>query len=432
MQVDANVPAGPAEPFTSGADLLRWMGEQIARFGDIFKASVYGSSVYVLNRPEYFEHVLLRNWRNYPKGRAIKRIGLLLGNGLMVSSGDLWARQRRMIQPAFNRSALGWLIELIVEENRALLERWESAATRGEAVNATKDIRLTILNIVLKSIFGADFAEVAPKFSLVAEEAARDLEFAATFSSLSKCVAELVASRRARSESSGADLLDMLMHARDRESGRAMSDAQLIKETMTLIVAGHETTASTLNWTWYLLSQSPRVDAKLASELETSRAADIVGLDSLKSFGHACNVIEEAMRLYPPGWLLTRRALRADRIGGYDVAPGTEIYLAPYFLHRHPEFWPEPDRFDPDRFSAERSAERPSLAYLPFSVGPRNCIGEHLARLEMQIHLVLLARRLKLNYAARAAPEMAAGINLLTKHDLVMQPQLRSCATTAA
>ncbi len=419
------IPAGPVEAYSNTEDLLLWLGEQFERFGDIYKASIYGTDVYVLNAPEYIEHVLLKNWQNYPKGQAIKRIAFLLGNGLMVSKGDLWARQRRMIQPAFNRSALGALTGVITSANATLLSKWEDAARRNTSVNVTRDVSLMILDIVLMTIFGDDYQEVAPIFRVVSEEAARDLEFAVLFTSLGKTILP-VAEKRRRENRKASDFLGMLMEARDRESGQGMSDAQLTKEIMTLIVAGHETTASTLNWTWYLLSQNPDADAKLFKELVALSASERPNVDDLKKLNYTRQVIEEALRMYPPGWLMTRKAAKDDQIGEYFVPAGTEIYISPYYIQRHPGLWEAPDLFNPDRFGSDASPDQHPLAMIPFSVGPRNCIGEHLARMEMQIHLMMIARRLRLRYVESKPPALAAGVNLLSANDFIMTPEFRA------
>jgi cytochrome P450 len=417
------IPLGPTEKYSSSDDLLIWLGKHFAEFGDIYRASIYGADVYVVSAPEYVEHVLLRNWQNYPKGLAIKRIALLLGNGLMVSKGDLWKRQRRMIQPAFNRASLGELTGIITAANQRLLDKWVHAAHSQETINVTRDISLTILEIVLLSIFGDDYAEVAPQFRLVSEEAARDLEFAHVFNSLGSRIGEIADKRRQQNRIAG-DFLGMMMEARDRASGQGMSDAQLTKEIMTLIVAGHETTASTLNWTWYLLSQNPRVQLKLSAELNNRPQEEIRSLKDLEHFAYSRMVIEEALRLYPPGWLMTRRATRDDHIGEYFVPAGTEIYISPYYIQRHPHLWAAPDVFNPDRFDPAAARGTDPLALLPFSIGPRNCIGEHLARMEMEIHLVTIARRLRLRRLDTNEPAMAAGVNLLSAHDFIMQPEL--------
>jgi cytochrome P450 len=416
------IPPGPTEKYDGNDDLLSWLGRNFREFGDIYAASIYGVNVYVINDPEYVEHVLLRNWQNYPKGLAIKRIALLLGNGLMVSKGDLWKRQRRMIQPAFNRASLGELIGIITAANQSLLDKWVGAAHAREVINATRDISLTILEIVLRSIFGEDYDDVAPHFKLVSEEAARNLEFAHGFTALGSKIVDIVVKRR-HQRRIAADFLGMMMEARDRDSGQGMSDAQLTKEIMTLIVAGYETTASTLNWMWYLLAEHPQVQTKLSAELNGRPFQKIQSARDLELFPYPKMVIEEALRLYPPGWLMTRRAIKDDRIGEYFVPAGTEIYISPYYIQRHPRLWSTPDVFDPDRFNSTLQADT-SRALLPFSAGPRNCIGEHMARMEMEIHLIMIAGRLKLSRVDEGAPAMAAGVNLLSAQDFMMQVEL--------
>lgn len=419
------IPQGPAAKYDSSDDLLTWLGEQFKQFGDIYRASIYGTNVYVISAPEYVEHVLLKNWQKYPKGLAIKRIALLLGSGLMVSKGELWKRQRRMIQPAFNRFAILGFAGVISAANARLIEKWESAARSHDSVNVTRDVSLMILEIVLRSIFGDDYDRVAPQFRVVSDEAARDLAFAHTFNALAETIIQLVEQRR-RENRIGGDFLGMLMDARDRETGRAMPDAQLIKETMTLIVAGHETTASTLNWTWYLLSRNPDAEAKLSAELQRLRPREVPSVADLPRFTYTRKVIEEAMRLYPPGWLMTRRAIHDDHLGEYFVPAGTEIYISPYYIQRHPGLWEAPDRFDPDRFDSDVSANVHPFAMLPFSIGPRNCIGEHLARMEMQIHLIMVGGRLRLRRIDDNPPALAAGVNLLSAHDFIMTPEIKA------
>ena len=421
------IPPGPDEKYTTSQGLLNWIGDQFKRFGDTYKASIDGTSVYVTRNPRYAEHVLRENWGNYVKGQAIKRVALLLGNGLMVTEGEFWKGQRQMIQPAFHRNAVAALIKIIATANAALLKSWEQAARKNESVNVTVDISHMVLNVVLVSIFGEDYEHVGPHFSVLSEDAGRTLEFAQTFRSLGQLVLQVAARRREQNIIS-TDILGMLMEARDRNSGRGMPDRQLVNEIMTLIVAGHETTASTLNWVWYLISQHPEVEEKLSSELDSLCASEPPAVDDLPKFTYTRGLIEEALRLYPPGWLMTRRALKDDLIGDYFVPAGTEIYIPPYFIQRHPELWDAPDRFDPDRFAPDRSQNRDRLAMLPFSAGPRNCIGEILARVEMQIHLIMVARRLRLRSVETKLPELDIGVNLRSKNNFIMTPEIKMLA----
>jgi cytochrome P450 len=414
------IPPGPEEKYRKTDDLLDWMGRQFERFGDIYKASVYGISMYATRDVEFAHHVLVENWQNYVKGQGIKRVALLLGNGLMVSKGELWKRQRRMIQPAFNHESVGISTKVITAVNVELLGKWQLAARSKENVNVTRDLSSMALEVVLRFVFGADYERVGCYFDLLSQDPARNMEFACSFRALAKIILQVI-DRRRKDAAASTDLLGMLMRARDPQDGKFMQDGQLVDEILTLIVAGHETTASTLNWTWYLISQHREVEEKLSHELNNLPSTS--ELDDLPRFLYTRQVIEEAMRLYPAGWLLTRRALHDDRLGEYFVPAGTEIYIPPYFIQRHPNLWDEPDRFNPDRFGPENSRHRHRLATVPFSAGPRNCIGALFARIEMQIHLMTIARRLRLRYIQSGPIELDAGVNLRSRHDFLMYPE---------
>jgi cytochrome P450 len=414
------IPQGPAERYRSTDDLLEWMGHQFRSFGDIFKGSVYGTTMYGIRDVEFAQHVLVENWQNYVKGQGIRRVALLLGNGLMVSKGDMWKRQRRMIQPAFNHESLEPSLKLITAVNAELLRKWQLAAEKNESVNVTREISGTVLEVTLRFIFGDDYGRVASHFSLLSEESARNMEFALSFRALGRIILEVI-DRRRKDSAISTDVLGIVMQAHDPQSGQLMSDALLIDEILTLIVAGHETTAGTLNWAWYLISQHPEVEQKLSEELNT--LAPFSQFGDLPKFVYTRQIIDEVMRLYPPGWLVTRRALRDDWLGDYFVPAGTEIFVPPYFIQRHPGLWAEPDRFDPDRFRPENSTHRHRLATIPFSAGPRNCIGALFARIEMQIHLMIIARHLRLRYISSRPIEIEAAVNLRSKYDFIMYPE---------
>jgi cytochrome P450 len=427
MNVDMEVrrgriPTGPEEKYRVSDDLMEWMSRQFAIFGDIYKASVYGTSIYAIRDVEFAHHVLVENWTNYLKGQLIKRVALLLGNGLMVSKGDLWKRQRRMIQPAFNHESIVPLTRLILSVNSELLKKWQLAAQRNESVNVTRDVSSMSLAVVLRSILGDDYERIGFHFDLLSQEQARNIEFASSFRALGKIILQVV-DRRRNQPATSTDVLGMLMQARDPKSGQLMDDRQLIDEILTLIVAGHETTASTLNWTWYLVSQHPEVEHMLSNELNTLTAYSEFG--DLPKFLYTRQVIDEVMRLYPAGWLLTRKALRDDQLGEYFVPAGTEIYVPLYFIQRHPNLWEEPDRFNPDRFRHDNSRYRHRLATIPFSAGPRNCVGALFARIEMQIHVMTIARHLRLRYVQSKPIELDAAVNLRSKYDFIMYPEVK-------
>ncbi|MGA7316469.1 MAG: cytochrome P450 [Silvibacterium sp.] len=421
------IPPGPAEKYNTSQDLFSWLNDQFKLFGSVYKASVHGTNVYVVSDPQLADHVLRKNWQNYKKGQAIKRVGLLLGNGLMVSEGEFWKSQRRMIQPAFHDKAIGALINVITTANIALLEKWTRAAQEKESVNITSDISHMALNVMLISIFGDEYEQVAPHFNILSDESARNLQFAQAFRPLGKMVLQVAAQRR-KLNVKATDMLGMLMEARDQRSGKAMPDSQIVSEIMTLIVAGHETTASTLNWTWYLLSKNSDIEEKLSSELNTMSGNEFPKLSELSRFTFTRQVIEETLRLYPAGWLMTRKALRDDQLGDYFVPAGTEIYISPYLIQRHPAFWEDPDRFNPDRFEPGNGHDPRALTMLPFSAGPRKCIGELMARLEMQIHLMTISRHLRLRCVSESPVELDAGVNLRSKCDFIMNPEIKTLA----
>jgi cytochrome P450 len=421
------IPPGPEEPYDSADDLFCWITKNFDLYGDIYRASV-GTEVYVISAPEYCERVLRSNWQNYArKGQVVKRIALLLGNGLIASNGEFWANQRRMMQPAFSKNSISGAVEMIASINSELLDKWRQAAKRHEAVNVTRDVSSMVLKITLVAIFGDDYDMVAPHFNVLAEESARDLKFAGSFSPVVKIISEVVARRRRENRVAATDILGRLMQARDRERGQPMPEAQLSKEVMTLVVAGHETTASLLNWLWYLLSQHTESQIKLSAELDRWPWSAVPAVESLPKYTYTRNVIDEALRLYPPLWLMTRKAINDDYLGDFFVPAGTEIYISPYLIQRSPQLWEEPERFDPDRMSRKGDYDRRhDLAMCPFGAGPRNCIGEQFARLEMQIHLMMFAKELLLRYDEQKLPEISTGMNLLSKHDIIMAPELRT------
>jgi len=388
------------------------------------------SYTYVIHHPDDVKRVLVSNHRNYTKGVGLDRVKILLGKGIMTSEGELWKRQRYMMQPLFHRRVITEFAGVIAQANDRWIDRWEGLAHRGEPINLTDEMSELTLEIVLRSIFGRDLDRLSQQlggnpFEVVTREQSRDLQFAYKFRSLTKLVAQLIAQRRAGAEDH-FDYVAMLMNARDKESGAPMGERELIDEIMTLIVAGHETTASGLNWTWYLLSQHPQVEARLHAEIDTA-AADLPAprLGEMETLRYTRQVIDEALRLYPPGWLLSRRTIDVDVLGGYPVPAGTNVLLPLYLLHRHPHFWKNPEAFDPERFAPEHEAERPRFAYMPFAAGPRHCIGETFALYEMLMHLYKVARRYRLRYVPDKPLELEAQINLRTRYPLRMRLEAR-------
>lgn len=424
---------GPQEGYDLDANdeslprLQEWMNQH----GDICRVpseSRPGDGL-VIHNADDIRHVLLTNRANYVKGVGMERVRLLLGNGLMVSEGDFWSRQRRMVQPAFQSQVIRSFSASMERANQELIERWSGHARRGESINLTRDLSELTLNIVLQALFSADLdglanADGSSPFDLLTRETRRDLPFAAKFRALTHLVRRVITARRAERRIE-MDLLSTLMEARDRDSGEAMPERALLDEIMTLIVAGHETTASALNWTWYLLSQNAEVEQRLYETLVGAASSRACSDEPIEAGSYVEQVLLEALRLYPPGWLFSRRALGDDELSGYHVAAGTDIFICPYLLHRHPAHWERPEMFDPDRFTAAAVESRHRFAFLPFSAGPRYCIGATFAMAEMKTHLSLLAREFRLSYVGADLPKPEFQINLRTQQDLLMRVAAR-------
>ncbi len=412
-------------------DSLERMIELFALHGDIYRVYVPArqSHTYVIHHPDDVKRVLVSNHRNYTKGLGLDRVRILLGKGIMTSEGELWTRQRYMMQPLFHRRVITQFAEVIGTANSQLLRRWEALERRGEPVSLTDEMSMLTLEIVLRAIFGRDLERMSAQlggnpFEVVTREQERNLQFAFKFRSLTKLVAGLIERRRHEKEEH-FDYVAMLMGARDKDSGEPMAERQLIDEVLTLVVAGHETTASALNWTWYLLSQHHDVEARLHAELDALSDETAPSLARMEQLAYTQQVVNEALRLYPPGWLLSRRTVQADVLGGYEIPAGTNVLLPLYLLHRHPRFWQDPDRFLPERFAPEHEAERPRFAYMPFAAGPRHCIGETFALYEMLMHLHRIARRFRLIHVPDKPIELEAQINLRTRYPLHMRLERR-------
>ncbi len=402
-----------------------------AQLGDAYRVYAPGrrSHTWVFNHPDDVRRILIQNHRNYAKGVGFDRIKILLGNGIIVSEGEFWKRQRRMMQPTFHRRILAQFDRVIAAANDRLLAEWQRKCAAGEPVNVTDDMSTLTLEIVLRVLFGDDLAAMEAEagenpFAIFTEEAERDLKFAYRFRKLASLISRCVARRRAAGGQPAGDAPDyvsLLLNARDKDSGEGMSDKEIVDELTTLIVAGHETTASALNWTWYLLGTHPEAEAKLHAEIDANPEMPVPTLQAMEALPWSNMVIREAMRLYPPVWVVSRRTIEADQLGGFTVPAGTDVFFSPYFVHRHPLFWEDPERFIPERFATEAVDARPKLTYLPFSAGAHHCIGETLAIYEMLVHLNRFARRFSLRRIDDAPVEFEALINLRATRPFIMK-----------
>jgi cytochrome P450 len=458
-----HLPPGPRGELIRGilpeflADPLGYQLRLTRIYGDVVRLRVLVWDALLINHPDYIRYVLQENYRNYSKQMdEYRRLGWILGQGLLTSDGDLWLRQRRLAQPAFHRKRIEAYGTIMQEAAREMLDQWQEPACQGKPVDVAEEMMRVTLRVVGETLFSVDLSDAAnaigPAFSFVNEYLSKDAEqflaiprwvptrrnrqFQAAVAQLNQAVDQIISRRRQHPEDSG-DLLSMLMMARDEETGEGMSDRQLRDEVMTLMLAGHETTANSLTWTFYLLSQHPAVAQNLRHEIDRVLVAPETGrkrppaVADLPQMPYTRMVIEESLRLYPVAWTFGRMALADDEIGGYQVRAGTPIYISTYAVHRHPDFWDAPDTFDPERFTPERSEGRHRFAYIPFSGGPRQCIGNNFAMMEAQLILASVVQRYQLELVPGHPVEPEPLITLRPRYGLPMQLEARGAPTAA-
>ena len=393
-------------------DPLNVFFQSALQYGDIVRYRSLWTS-FQLSNPADIQQVLQTNVANYRKGRDYQILKSSIGEGLLISEGALWQRQRKMTQPAFQSHRVGSFVRIMADHTEKLMHKWERHAAGQQTFDVTPDLMHLTLNIASEALFTTNLdseievirnaLEVGREYSVdrawsiirLPEEipTPRNRRYLNALRKFHRIIDQMIAGRRQAPERI-ADLLTMLMEARD-ENGEPMSDKQLRDEVATLLTAGHETTSLALSWACYLLARHPEVEERICREIQflDGRAPAYEDLFRLK---YTRMVIEEIMRLYPPVWVLSRMAIADDEIGGYHIPAGSEILIFPYITHRHPKWWSEPDTFCPERFSPENSSGRPRFAYLPFGAGPRICVGLNFAMTEIQVVLALLLQRFRI------------------------------------
>jgi len=383
-------------------DPLAFFLDLARQHGDVVRYRSAPEPAYLINHPDHVRHVLVENNRNYVKDTYINSMfKSYVGDGLLTSEGEVWQKQRRLMQPAFHHKRLESLDSAITARTAEMLARWETACRRGEPVLIAQEMAALTLSIVTEILFGVDLGddvrliEEAVDMGGALLERPKNPRFREALTMMMEIVERIIADRRAGGKDHD-DLLSTLLQVRDEDTGEGMSDELLRHQVVTLLLAGYETTASALTWTWYLLAQHPEIVDVLEAETRRVLNGRVPCSEDLDALGYALMVFEESMRLYPPAWIIGRRALNADRFGETHILPGTVIAISPYTLHRHPEFWDQPEVFDPLRFSAERSAGRHRFAYIPFGGGPRQCIGNTLSLIEARLILSMVAQRFRL------------------------------------
>ncbi len=390
-------------------DMLLFLSDCAENYPEITYFKLLGRYIYVVQDPQLAKYVLQENHNNYTKGRAYDVLRFFLGNGLLTSEGDFWKRQRRLAQPAFHRDRLEDLAQLTANATLKLLREWKSR--EGSVINFSQEMAKLTIEIVSRALFGAEVSDDLVKMvwnsvNFLNEMAAdrirepiiwplwlplpSNIRAKRNINKLDDIVYGLI-DRRRKNPTTNNDLLNMLLTATDEETGERMNDRQLRDEVTTIFVAGHETTVNALSWTWYLLLQNPEAEAALRAE-----AAQLNGqpptFEKAMQLRYTNNVIYEAMRLLPPVFLVGRKATQADRLGVYDLPKNGNVLVNIWGLHRHRNYWQDPLKFDPSRFDNFALKGDNRFIFMPFGGGPRVCIGNNFALLEMQIINALLAQ----------------------------------------
>ena len=421
----ASLPPGPpGHPLLGNlrefaADTLGFATRLAHQYGDVARFRIVRRTAFLLSAPQAVERVLIENHRNYVKHTFFwRKVDAIFGRGLLTNEGDDWLRQRRLVQPAFHHERIAEYGRIMTEYTLDRLEGWRDGETRdvrGEMTSIT-------FRIVAKTLFDAevadDAAEIAEAFDTGIEEIARrirrpvlipdrvptpgNLRYRRAVNRMDRLVYRIVEEHRDGRDR--GDLLSALMEVRDEDG--PMSENQLRDETITMLLAGHETTALALTWTWYLLSQHPEVVARLENELEALGRSPVVS--DLPGLPYTERVVTESLRLYPPAYSFGREALEDDEILGWPVPAGTTLFVFPWVLHRHPRLYPDPLRFDPDRWTDAFRRELHRLAYLPFGSGPRMCIGREFARMELILIVATIAQRFRIEWGSEPPVPMAS------------------------
>ncbi len=442
----ARVAPGPRGPISALALMrapLPCLEKMFRQYGDVVHLRMLNLHVYAIAHPDGIRHALQDNHRNYTKSADYQILARLLGNGLVTSEGALWLRQRRLMQPMFHRQKIAAFGAMMTECTGEMLERWSGRAQSGEAFDVVGEMMRLTLHIVGRALLTMDLTSHADQVGrnmTIANESLsefnlstlmpwlpspRNLRFKRATRELHSLVLNIIADRRRDARDYG-DLLSMLLAVRDEETGEGMNDEQLRDEVLTLILAGHETTATALSWIWYLLSQHPEIEAKLHAELDEVLGGRVPTMADLANLNYTGMVVDEAMRLYPPVWAVGRAAIDDDEIMGYRIPKGSNLALVQWFAHRHPSFWENPARFDPEGFSAERAGGRPRYAYFPFSGGPRMCIGNIFALTEAQLVLAAVAQRYRLHMVPGHRIELQPLVTLRARYGVEVTLERRA------
>ncbi|HEY4899709.1 MAG TPA: cytochrome P450 [Terriglobales bacterium] len=423
-------------PLLGGAGPLINLPRMARAYGDISFWRFLNISSYFFAHPNQIESVLVTHHRSFIKGIGTRANPEIFGNGLLTSEGEFWLRQRRLSQPAFHRTRIAAYADIMVREAERMLDGWRD----GQELDIHREMMQTTLAIATRTLFGVDLGPRMPVVAGALDAFIRQNAGVSVWQLILKlptlkrwrylrgvrALDEIVYSiiRERRATGMGDDLLSDLLRAQDID-GSFMTDQQIRDEVMTMLLAGHETTALALSWAWFLLASHPDAQAKLQDEVDRVLTGRLPTAADVGQLTYTNDVVRETMRLYPPAWVITRMAAEQVEIGGYVVPAGSNVIVSPWVTHRDARFFPRPDQFDPERWSAEHEQPTPKFAYFPFGGGPRVCIGNSFALMEAAILLAAVAQRFQISLVPGQTVEPLASITLRPKSGVRVQLRRR-------
>jgi cytochrome P450 len=413
--------------------------ERLAPFGDVVRIRIPRSDAYLLNHPDLVQGALVSHHRAFHKGPTIQAAKMLLGSSLLTSEEEVHHRQRRLIQPMFHHERIASYGDAMVRHAERAESRWTDCAT----VDIQAEMSALTLSVVGETLFGTDVDEArsatvrramtdtlgmfdrvySPLFRLLVRLPSPTMRrYRKLEADLNRVIAEMIAERRSTGVT-GNDLLSLLLRA--REDGAGMGNDQVRDEALTLFLAGHETTAIALTWTWWLLSRNPEAEERLHAELDSVMGDRAPTVEDVPNLHYTDAVVSETLRLRPPVWAMGRTTVADHEANGHTIAPGSIVVVAPWLLHRDERWWPEPLTFRPERWLGDEQERRPRYAFVPFGGGPRVCIGEPFARLEAAMVVASIGRRWRFESPTAGEPELQAVITLRPRRGLPMVARRR-------
>lgn len=419
---------------------LRFMVEVMCRHGGLVRVNVGPRVLHLVTHPDHVQEILQQKHRSFTKKTAgMAQLSLLVGNGLLTSDGEFWRRQRRIAQPAFHKDHLRSFADRMVQVAQETGERWHQTAASGDTLDVDDEMMRATLAVVSRTLISADVSREAaavdaaldyllleirkrlfdPFHLPLAIPTPGNVKFKRAVETIDTLVVRVIAERRS-GQVTCDDLLQMLIEAVDEETGESMTDLQLRDEVVTMFIAGHETTASALAWTWFCLSTHPAVRERLWQELDGVLAGRAPTIDDLPRLPYLGQVLNESLRLFPPAWVIARQTAEPVEIGGYHIPEDHTVLIVPYAIHRSAEFWENPLGFDPDRFAGERTASHHRYQFFPFGAGTRMCIGKGFALIEAKLILAHLAQTFRLDLAPDHTVEPQATVTLRPRDGIQM------------